>query len=131
MKMIVKLAVLFAILLLLTGVAFAEAPCFCYEVTCTNLENGDRITHNVGICFAPSGEEAYIYSICGNEGPMSLFFDPMKKEALAYASYGSPFVGYLKFHGDWLHVLNGIVYCNGDRWTIRGHKVNEGNCIFG
>jgi hypothetical protein len=43
MKMIVKLAVLFATLLLLTGVSFAATeamPCErCYEVTVTDLDD--------------------------------------------------------------------------------------------
>lgn len=129
MKTIVKLTVLFGALLLVTGVAFADW-CDCYEVTCTNLEDGTKITHNVEFCFdpySPTSDYNWFFGLCNDEGHMALFFDSMRKQALAFSSENNP-LAYLKFHGDWLHVVSGIVYCYGDRWTIRGHVTDYDDC---
>ena len=54
MKMMVKLAILFATLLLLTGVAFAQpisGDCDCYDITATEVGNPTHIhTEFVEVC---------------------------------------------------------------------------------
>jgi hypothetical protein len=131
MKKMVKLAVLLATLLLVTGVASADW-CDCYEVTCKNLDHPDMdpITHNVNFCFEPedpTSDYNNFGGLCNDEGYMALFFDSMSMQALAFSSESNP-LAYLKFHGDGPFVVGGIVYCYGDRWTIRGHVVDY-DCV--
>ena len=128
MKIMVKLGVLLATLFLLTGVAFAKNPCSCYEITCTNLDIDMVVAdHPVELCFDTYEDSGHFTGLCDSKGEMSLFFDSMKKEALAY-SENNPY-GYLKFHGDDLHVVTGIGYCAGYRWELRGHKVDPDRCV--
>jgi hypothetical protein len=124
MKMMVKLAVLLATFLLLTGVAFAQEiiarPCFvCYEVTVTDLDDPTH-THTgcVGISFC-SGE---MISPFGTD--IVEFFDAMKEQALGYSDSDPSCVGYFKFHGDWQYIITGIGYCEGERHKIRGHQID-------
>jgi hypothetical protein len=130
MKMMVKLAVLLATLLLLTTVAFAQSFDYfaCYEITYTNLDNpDDKETIFAGFIFDFEANEGYFEGICGESGNLSLFFDSMRKQALAYSIYGS--VAYLKFHGDWLNIVTGIAYCNGNsRYEFKGHQSDK--CIL-
>ena len=126
MKKIVKMAVLLAALLLLTGVAFADD---CYEVTCTNLDNGEKLTHYVKIWPDYSENEGRFDGFCGEAGDMVTFYDAMKLQALAFSTENNP-LAYLKFHGDYFHVVTGIVYCNGTRWDIRGHIVDYELCPY-
>ena len=119
MNIMLKLTVLFATLLLLTGVSFAqEYPCeACYEVTATDLDDPTN-THTgcvqldfcAGTMNSPFGTN------------MSLFFDSMRKQALGYDPSDPSCVGYFKFHGDDLYIIKGIGYCEGERHTIRGHQ---------
>ena len=75
MKKIVKMAVLLATLLLLTGVAFADD---CYEVTCTNLDTGYKITHPVYIdVYSNPGR---FDGLCATDGNLTKFFDSMNLE---------------------------------------------------
>ena len=75
MKMMVKLTVLLATLLLLTGISFAD-DCRCYSVTCTNLENGMVISdHPVQMCFNYENQEGTYEGFCNTAGNMELFFD--------------------------------------------------------
>jgi hypothetical protein len=123
MKTIVKLAVLFAALLLLTGVAFAQGACYCYEVTCYDLDRPLTITHNVALCFDPEDNSGEFYALCNETGDMSLFFG-LIKQALAYTD---GVTASLNFHGSWpLNVVDGDVYCYGDRWRLVGHVANHG-----
>jgi hypothetical protein len=126
METMVKLAVLLATLFLLTGVAFAQGVCDYYEYTYTGLddpfETGMSCTQ---LCFN-YGEPYGMYTLfCGYYGNLTLFFDSMNKEALAYSINND--VGYLKFHGDRLYIFNGIFYCGsgGYRYEVRGHKVES------
>jgi hypothetical protein len=130
MKAIVKLTVLFAALLLVTGVAFAW--CNCFEVRCTNLDHPDMkpIIHNVEFCLDPeypTSQSNSFAGLCNDDGAMVLFFDAMKLQALAFSTENNP-LAYLKFHGDWPSVVNGIVFCYGDRWSMRGHVVDPDEC---
>jgi hypothetical protein len=118
MKKMVKMAVLLATLLMLTGVAFADE---CYEITCIGLDYDFQLTHNV--YFDPYNGS--FNGLCATQGGMSLFYDSMKLQAIIE---GSSIDGYLKFHGDDFHVVSGIVYCMGGRFTVRGHKVDYDEC---
>ena len=124
MKMMMKLTVLFAALLLLNGVASAcWSNSYCYEVTATNLDDPTDIeTFIVRLSYdCTSGQ----IDTGGPLGNMSIFFDPMRKQALGYDPSNPSCVGYFKFHGDEEHVLNGIGYCDGRRWQLRGLQGNE------
>ena len=130
MKMIVKLAVLFAMLLLLTGVSFAGG-CPCYEVTATEVDDPTH-THTAfaGICF-DTNESGHVNSLFGPIN-LSLLFEPLGLQILAYpGGTSSPLgacVGAFKFHGSDDNVITGIGYCDGDRWTLWGHKTDWENC---
>jgi hypothetical protein len=123
MKMMVKLAVLFATLLLLTGAAFAQSfNCNCYEVTLTDLDGSpDTWTEFVEICF--DDDNVGHTDLCG-ESELYMFFDSMREQALTYHSNAGVCVAYLKFHGDDQYVVTGIVFGEG-RATFRGHKTDE------
>jgi hypothetical protein len=124
MKMIVKLVVLLATLLLLTGVAFAEPPCAYYEYSYTGLDNPDTGITCTELCFNYGESNGQYSSFCEYYGSLALFFDSMNKEALAYSINND--VGYLKFHGDRLYIFNGIFSCGGgSRFEVRGHKVDS------
>jgi hypothetical protein len=118
MKMMVKLAVLFATLLLLTGVSFAyDCGTYCYEVTVTDLDDPTN-THTgcIGINFCNNE----IMSPFGTD--IVMFFDSMKEQVLIYDDSDPSCVGYVKFHGDDLHILKGIGYCEGERHNISGRQ---------
>jgi hypothetical protein len=102
----------------------AVSDCDCYEVTYTNADNPeDAKVEPTNVCFNFE-EHAGIFGMWN----LSLFFDSMNKQALAYGiSAGVP-VAYLKFHGDQVHVVTGIYNFYGNQWTIRGHKISSENC---
>jgi hypothetical protein len=137
MKMIVKLAVLYAALLFLTGVAFAASPCDCYEVTATPLD-GPNIEPSepfyVKICFDNGDNEGTISGLCSvcdeNNDSLIMFFNSMSEQALTYHSFvNSNCVAYIKFHGDNQYVLTGLRFIDVDgRTTIRGHKTETIYC---
>ena len=128
MKIMVKLTVLMAFLLLLTGVAFAGSNCHDYEFDWTDLDNPEMSgTYCVELCFNYGDQSGNFSGFCEADGNLVLFFDSMKKQALWYST-STPSVGFLKFHGSKLHVFNGITYCvNGmeSRFEVRGHKVDS------
>ncbi len=121
--MMVKLAVLFATLLLLTGVSFASVcGTYCYQVTATDLDDPTNIETGcirLDLCENNTG---FIYGPFGTN--MSLFFDSMSDQALGYDDSDPSCVGYFKFHGDDLHILKGIGYCEGERHNIKGRRVD-------
>jgi hypothetical protein len=106
MKMMVKLAVLFATLLLLTGVSFADF-CGCYEITATDVDNPeDSCTRSVNMCFDESG------ILIAPPSP------PLTPKAMILTSFSgglSPIIigngltdwASFKFHGDWFNVITG------------------------
>ena len=135
MKMMVKLAVLFATLLLLTGVSFAIECNFneCYEITATEVDNPSH-THTgfVMICLDYDAKAGEAGSPIGSIN-LSLFFQPLGLKILAYPG-GTPSplgdcVGAFKFHGSDNNVITGIGFCDEDRWTIWGHRT-EGCAIY-
>jgi hypothetical protein len=119
MKKMVKIAVLLATLLLLTGVAFAD--CYeCYEVTVKDLD--DPTNTHTG-CIAIDFCSGQIYnSPFGTD--IVLFFDSMKEQALIYDDSDPSCVGYVKFHGDYGYIMTGIGYCEGERHNIKGHQID-------
>jgi hypothetical protein len=128
MKTIVKLAILCATLLLLTGIASAYNGCNCYELTCTDLDNHLVITHYVEFCYDTETNEGPFAGLCGDLGDMSWFFGVIN-QALAFNGYTGT-TAYLTFHGTPpLNVVTGDVYCFGDRWKVWGHITDIGHCL--
>jgi hypothetical protein len=143
MKMMVKLAVLMAALLL-SGVAFAFCPPqggYCYRVSATDLDNPENsCTRDVIILFNDENNCGYFISPPPQTNPdyppifmfLGTFFDAMNKKAtgglLLFDSIS------LKFHGDDFHVVSGelfsacfpfSMFCGGDNQEIRcGEQVN-------
>jgi len=109
MKTIVKLALLFTSLLLLTGVAFAANPCGCSDAECftvsgTNLDNPNNpFTSEWYICF-----DGYPYLHLCDSGieitPLLWFDQGLNDKAVSYSFNNGV---YLTFHGD---VFNGLFY---------------------
>jgi hypothetical protein len=131
MKMMLRLAILMATLLLLAGVAFAinGEDCYYYETFYINLDNPSETENDYcwQLCFK-HGEPSGNYSpFCMGDGDLVLFFDSMNEKALLYTtSINGEEVGYLKFHGDRLFIFNGIISCGeGNRYEVKGHRVNE------
>jgi len=128
MKMMVKLAVLFATLLLVTGIAFAGGSCYYYEYTYTGLDNPeDSGLWCQEICFDFGNNSGTFDGFC-EAGDLSLFFGPtfLNPQALLYSGDTGTEVGYLTFHGSWFGAFNGIEYCSdGGRYTVHGHKVDS------
>jgi hypothetical protein len=131
MKTMVKLAVLIATLLLLTGGAFADGiqDCKCYKVTYDELDYPwDYGTEDTLLCFNYENNTGSFGNLCGGGGSLSLFFDD-PVQALVYTVSQSPVVGYLKFHDMRLTVLNGILYCPGaSRYNLWGRIEDPSNC---
>jgi len=121
MKTMVKLAVLFAVLLLLTGVAFAQ-DCECYKITFTSSDNpAHTATQYDEICLDYADN---IGSIFGCD--ISLF-PGLITQGLIFCPY--PCVGYFKFHGSDNNVITGMEYCEpGIRSTFWGHITDFSNC---
>jgi hypothetical protein len=131
MKKMLKLTVLLTTLLLLTGVSFAEPQCDCYEVTYTNLDDPTQVPpepSSVRICYSgyPVGTVEGLCSQPPYQDPLFMFFDSMNEQALTSRE---SCVAYLKFHGDDQYVLTGLTFGGVYRYTIRGHKVDESECI--
>jgi hypothetical protein len=132
MKIMVRLIVLMATLLLLNGVSFANGDCYDYEYIRTNLDNPDnQITDCIELCFNEGDNSGTYANFCGGSGNLVLFFDSMNTQALLYSTSPGPHmeIGYLKFHGDWLHVFTAIIYCSNPggnyRYGVRGNKADE------
>ena len=122
--MMVKLAVLLATLLLLTGVAFAidgGIYCECYKIDYTGLDSIYTGFQYYQICLNYEGHSG------NSEGCyLSLFFDGLSKQVLASCP---GCVASFKFHGHNNNVLTGIEYCEtGGRFTMWGHIVDMELC---
>ena len=135
MKMMVKLAILFTTLLLLTGVSFAGSSCPCYDITATELGDPQHTESAfVEICLEyenMKGTANIIGSPLGTAA-LALFFEPLGLKILAYPGGTSQppgaCVGSFKTHGHYNNVVTGIGYCVGERWTLWGHKTDSSNC---
>jgi hypothetical protein len=116
MKIMVKLAVLFAILLLVTGVAFATAcsDLACYSVNGVAVDNpANNFTGQIWqICF--SGTPATV-EIIPPAPPLfdptfiALFTDGLGLQAIGSGGVPAAFPIYLKFHGSDNDIFNGIL----------------------
>jgi hypothetical protein len=125
MKMVVKLAVLFATLLLLSGIAFAFiGNCACYKFTFTDLVDPARsATGYVEICLDYENNTG-TYGECD----ISLF-----PGLITQGLIGAPCacVQFFKFHGSDNNVITGDYQCRfGDesKGTAWGHITDESNC---
>lgn len=140
MKTMVKVTVLFVTVLLLTGVAFADNGCECYELSYNFLDDPGLIAIQVPwlikVCF-DGDNEGTISGLCGyicDPGdPLFMFFDSMNEQALTSSSDVDWFcMAYLKFHGDDQHVIHIISYNDGMssnyRMTFRGLKTDMSYC---
>ena len=126
MKIILKLAVLLAVLLLLTGVSSAQPAgyCTCYEITATNLDDSSLNDHGfMELCLDYENKSGTIENLCSSMD-LSLFFGPLGIQALGY---GKGCVGFFKFHGSDKNVVT-IIFYDGYRYTIWGHKTDWVNC---
>jgi hypothetical protein len=137
MKIMVKLEILMAILLLLTPVAFADGPCYCYKIDFTELDEPANDTSFVKICFDHGDSIGEIYGICSRlcapPELLYMFFDSMNEQALTSYAVDSVTMcmAHLKFHGDNQYVATGIHYNGfnfGSRWSFRGHQTEMYHC---
>jgi hypothetical protein len=131
MKTMVKLTVLIATLLLLTGGAFAgtNPPCNCYILSWNALDNYGPMYGPVLLCSGPNNQGRY-GGFCFQTGGLSWFFDQDPVQALGYNPLSeSPEEGYLKFHDSRLTVFNGIWNCDGNRYNVWGRITNLSNCL--
>ena len=143
MKMMVKLAVLFATFVLVAGVAFASptpAPncpdatnyCECYKVTANDLTNpAGSWEKDWRICLSFNNKcGAIAFPVNGVfKMFLTLFFEGLSPKMTG--STGNFDGASLKFHGDNLNVLTGELVCfgnegnfcgtTGHRYTIWGH----------
>ena len=124
MKMMVKMAFLFATLLLLTGVAFAGGNCACYEIYDTDLDYPEYSSYGPWEICLNYGDHS------GTFGPndLYLFFDGLSMQALSY-NPSNNCTTYFKFHGHNNNVLTGMEYCDTiGRFTLWGHITDYDNC---
>jgi hypothetical protein len=125
MKTMVKLGVLFAALLLLTGVAFAEDDmievCGCYEITATEAHDSSfQETFLATVCLDYETNTGVACTPFGG-ADLSLFPGSIFK----VLAYGDSCVGAFKFHGSDKNVLTGIGHCFDEDWMLWGHKTNK------
>jgi hypothetical protein len=122
MKTMVKLAVLFATLLLLNGIAFAQGDCECYKITFTSSDNPALSETEYDPICLDYGNHNGTFDICD----VSLF-PGLITQGLIYGSCDC--IGFFKFHGNDNNVITGEAYCGlGIRETFWGHITDESNC---
>jgi hypothetical protein len=121
MKMVVKLAVLFATWLLLSGIAFAFiGNCACYKVNFTSLDNpANTETDYEALCLDYEDNTGEFFGC-----DVSLFPGLITQ---GLAGGGCPCVGFFKFHGSDNNVITGDWYC-GERATFWGHITDLEHC---
>jgi hypothetical protein len=120
MKTMVKLGVLFAALLLLTGVVFAQGDCECYEIFFTNLDNPFLLTATEEICL---DYENHTGTWAGCD--LSLFSGSIT-QGLIYDPTCCP--TYFKFHGNDNNVITAEQACP-ERYRAWGHITDYENCM--
>jgi len=134
MKMMVKLAILFAALLLVTGVSFALPPppcpyasCYaenCYNVTGTNLDNPiNSFTGQDWLVCWDAGSPAPSQFVCVNGNlswNLSQFTEGLNWQTILYDGIGGG--GYMTFHGSasGIGAFNGILFNGITRYKIHG-----------
>jgi len=127
MKKMIKIAILLATLLLVTGIAFAGSigSCSCYEAVWTDLDDNTSTPYCCEYICINEGNNT------GQWGGMDLylFFDSMNKKVLGYSSNGDICTAYWKYHGDDYSIINGIHKCsNSHRLAFRGVKTDLDKC---
>jgi hypothetical protein len=133
MKMIVKLAVLLATLLLVAGVSFAGPQtfdcCKCYEITATEVANPQHTeTGLVGICLNYETMMGIAYSDIG-ELDLALFYNKESDSLNILAAQDNSLgicLGAFGFRGHHDKYIIGIGYCDSTRWTLKGRQSD--NC---
>ena len=127
MKMIVKLAVLFATLLLAVGVSFAGQNfdcCKCYEITATEVADPQHTeTGLVSICLNYEAMMGIAYSDIG-ELNLALFYNKESDSLNILAAQDNSLgicLGAFGFRFDDIYII-GIGYCDSTRWTLKGRQ---------
>jgi len=120
MKMMVKSAVLMTMLLLLTGVAFAQGDCECYKITFTDLDNPASETVYEEICLDYENHTG-IWAGCD----LSLF-PGLIMQGLIYDP--SCCAVHFKFHGNDNNVITAEESCP-ERYMAWGHITDYENCM--
>ena len=116
-KTIVKLAIFFAVSLLLTGIAFAQVDCECYKITYTDLDNPAYTSSDWNeICLDYENHSGTF------DGCDSSLFTGSITQGLMYGC-SQYCVLFFKFHGEDNNVITGEEICGSDRFTFWGHKV--------
>ena len=132
MKVILKLAIIIASLLLVANVGFAQGlPCICYDVTITP-EEGTPFNDFWEICISEDGSdgdlcsdgfaECYRLDVFGG-GPNTPSFDmpPLWWQALVGGGIETATSGVIKAdNGNCNHDLNGHIWTSGDTQYIYG-----------
>jgi hypothetical protein len=128
MKMIVKLAVLFATLLLAVGVSFAGQNfdcCKCYEITATEVADPQHTeTGLVSICLNYEAMMGIAYSDIG-ELNLALFYNKESDSLNILAAQDNSLgicLGAFGFRGHHDKYIIGIGYCDNTRWTLKGRQ---------
>jgi hypothetical protein len=132
MKMMAKLTVILATLMLLSGAASAAGGCYDYQFSYNNLDSPEAGLGCVQLCFDFENHSGTYSEFCEG-GNLVLFFDSLLKRALLYGSDTQTEVGHLKFHGEWLDNFNGELYCQdgeGGRYAVSGYKSDSCGVMY-
>ena len=130
MKTIVKLAVLFAALLVLNTMAFAGPPSCpictnwhgCYSVDMTNLDNPSMSLTGVPTSICINGSTGYSCSYGVQTANLSVFTQGLNLQLLADPLDSETTAGHITFHGSWAnHSFNGILFDGTYRWMMHGY----------
>ena len=122
MKTMFLLPVLLAILLVVTGAAFAGPCCQdeCYKVTGTDLNDSNSFTQHWSFCHAGgtlvcNGLTQILIAVFFNQGLIE------QATGLCPDSLCTPGAGaYMRFHGDDNDIFNGLYYDGTNQFSIHG-----------
>jgi len=123
MKMMVKLVVLFASLLVVTGTAFAVSCCedVCYKVTVTGLASTYIGKADWSFCFFDDNLADVCALSPGGPTPLfqvSFFNQNLIDQAISISPVSTGV--YMRFHGSEDDIFNGLFYLGGDQYNIHG-----------
>jgi hypothetical protein len=129
MKVVVRLAILVAALLLITGVALADQDCKCYKFTLTDMNgSNDKQSYYDVVCLDYAGNSGTITSGAFSMD-LTLFFDYFPKYMIGSGSGCVAFYNIIGFNNT---VIIGFEACgdNGgaDRARVYGITVAMGLC---
>jgi hypothetical protein len=129
MKTVVLLGVVFAVLLLVSGVSFAldgQIFCKCYDITATNVDDPQDIQSGpVTICADIADMSGAACTDIG-QAEFHLFYDKEFNSVNALASIDNTglCLGAFGFRFRYKYIL-GIGYCDSKRWTLKGHQADD------